>query len=146
MDKTMLEHWRDHTLLGALGIEMQEMSVEKVVAKMPVDSRTHQPYGILHGGASAALAETVGSVGSFLVAQQMKSIAVGVDLSITHLKSKRHGWVWGIAKPKKIGKNIHVWDIEIVDENQEAIATARLTTMIKPAKSESNGSEINLSK
>jgi len=134
MNEQMLLEWKQNTLLGALGIEMLEMSEEKVVARMPVDNRTHQPYGILHGGASAALAETVASVGSFLIAQKSNSIAVGVDLSITHLKSKRHGWVSGLATPRKIGKNIHVWDISILDEQQEQIAVARLTTMIKASK------------
>jgi uncharacterized protein (TIGR00369 family) len=134
MNEQMLLEWKQNTLLGALGIEMLEMSEEKVVARMPVDNRTHQPYGILHGGASAALAETVASVGSFLIAQRSNSIAVGVDLSITHLKSKRHGWVTGLATPRKIGKNIHVWDISILDEQQEQIAVARLTTMIKASK------------
>ena len=134
MNEQMLLEWKQNTLLGALGIEMLEMSEEKVVARMPVDNRTHQPYGILHGGASAALAETVASVGSFLIAQKSNSIAVGVDLSITHLKSKRHGWVTGLATPRKIGKNIHVWDISILDEQQEQIAVARLTTMIKASK------------
>ena len=134
MNEQMLLEWKQNTLLGALGIEMLEMSEEKVVARMPVDNRTHQPYGILHGGASAALAETVASVGSFLIAQRSNSIAVGLDLSITHLKSKRHGWVTGLATPRKIGKNIHVWDISIVDEQLEQIAVARLTTMIKASK------------
>lgn len=131
MDQEMLSHWKDNTLLGALGIEMVEMSETRVVAKMPVDKRTHQPYGILHGGASAALAETVASVGSFLIAQKQNSIAVGVDLNITHLKSKRHGWVTGIATPKKIGRSIHVWNIEILDEQGELVATAKLTSLVK---------------
>lgn len=129
-----IENWKSTTLLGALGIEMIEMTKERVTAKMPVDARTHQPYGILHGGASAALAETVASVGSYLVAKESNSIAVGVDLNITHLKSKRHGWVTGIASPVKIGKNLHVWSIQIVDEDGDLIATAKLTTMIKVAK------------
>ena len=128
------ENWKNTTLLGALGIEMLEMTKEKVTAKMPVDSRTHQPYGILHGGASAALAETVASVGSYLIAKENNSIAVGVDLNITHLKSKRHGWVTGIATPIKIGRSLHVWSVQIVDEEHELIATAKLTTMIKVAK------------
>jgi len=134
MDQQMLQEWKEKTLLGSLGIEMIEMSEERVVAKMPVDHRTHQPYGILHGGASAALAETVASVGSFLIASKHNSIAVGVDLSITHLKSKRHGWVTGVATPRKLGRNIHVWDIEILDEQNEQIAVSRLTTMIKANK------------
>ncbi len=128
------ENWKNTTLLGALGIEMLEMTKEKVTAKMPVDSRTHQPYGILHGGASAALAETVASVGSYLIAKENNSIAVGVDLNITHLKSKRHGWVTGIATPIKIGRSLHVWSVQIVDEEHELIATAKLTTMIKVSK------------
>ena len=128
------ENWKNTTLLGALGIEMLEMTKEKVTARMPVDARTHQPYGILHGGASAALAETVASVGSYLIAKENNSIAVGVDLNITHLKSKRHGWVTGIATPIKIGRSLHVWSVQIVDEEQDLIATAKLTTMIKVAK------------
>jgi 1,4-dihydroxy-2-naphthoyl-CoA hydrolase len=129
-----MNDWHEYTLLGALGIEMLLMTEERVEAKMPVDSRTHQPYGILHGGASAALAETVASVGSYLIAQKENSIAVGVDLNITHLKSKRHGWVTGIATPIKLGRNLHVWNVDIVDEEGTLIAKAKLTTMVKPAK------------
>ncbi|MBM3428325.1 MAG: hotdog fold thioesterase [Bacteroidetes bacterium] len=134
MDQNLLEDWANRTLLGALGIEMLLMTEERVEAKMPVDARTHQPYGILHGGASAALAETVASVGSYLIAKKDNSIAVGVDLNITHLKSKRHGWVTGIATPIKLGKNLHVWNIDILDEDGSMIAKAKLTTMVKPAK------------
>lgn len=134
MDQNLLRDWAQRTLLGALGIEMLLMTEERVEAKMPVDSRTHQPYGILHGGASAALAETVASVGSYLIAQKENSIAVGVDLNITHLKSKRHGWVTGIATPIKLGRNLHVWNVDIVDEEGALIAKAKLTTMVKPAK------------
>jgi uncharacterized protein (TIGR00369 family) len=134
MDENLLRDWAQRTLLGALGIEMLLTTEERVEAKMPVDSRTHQPYGILHGGASAALAETVASVGSYLIAQKENSIAVGVDLNITHLKSKRHGWVTGIATPIKLGRNLHVWNVDIVDEEGALIAKAKLTTMVKPAK------------
>lgn len=129
-----MNDWSEYTLLGSLGISMIEATEEKVVAKMPVDRRTHQPYGILHGGASAALAETVASVGSYLIAQKDNSIAVGVDLNITHLKSKRHGWVTGIATPIKLGRNLHVWNVDIVDEEGVLIAKAKLTTMVKSAK------------
>lgn len=134
MDQNLLQDWADKTLLGALGIEMLLMTEERVEAKMPVDRRTHQPYGILHGGASAALAETVASVGSYLIAKKENSIAVGVDLNITHLKSKRHGWVTGIATPIKLGRNLQVWNVDIVDEEGALIAKAKLTTMVKPAK------------
>jgi uncharacterized protein (TIGR00369 family) len=134
MDQNLLQDWAQRTLLGALGIEMLVMTEDRVEAKMPVDRRTHQPYGILHGGASAALAETVASVGSYLIAKKENSIAVGVDLNITHLKSKRHGWVTGIATPIKLGRNLHVWNVDIVDEEGALIAKAKLTTMVKPAK------------
>ena len=134
MDQNLLQDWAQRTLLGALGIEMLVMTEDRVEAKMPVDNRTHQPYGILHGGASAALAETVASVGSYLIAKKENSIAVGVDLNITHLKSKRHGWVTGIATPIKLGRNLHVWNVDIVDEEGALIAKAKLTTMVKPAK------------
>jgi uncharacterized protein (TIGR00369 family) len=134
MDQNLLQDWAQRTLLGALGIEMLLMTEDRVEAKMPIDHRTHQPYGILHGGASAALAETVASVGSYLIAKRENSIAVGVDLNITHLKSKRHGWVKGIATPIKLGRNLHVWNVDIVDEEGTLIAKAKLTTMVKPAK------------
>ncbi len=134
MDQNLLQDWADKTLLGALGIEMTLMTEDRVEARMPVDRRTHQPYGILHGGASAALAETVASVGSYLIAKKENSIAVGVDLNITHLKSKRHGWVTAIATPIKLGRSLHVWNVDILDEESSMIAKAKLTTMVKPAK------------
>jgi 1,4-dihydroxy-2-naphthoyl-CoA hydrolase len=123
-----------NTLLGSLGIEFTHLEPGHVEATMPVDARTHQPYGLLHGGASAALAETIGSYGSHLLVAPLGGIGVGVELNINHCKSKRHGWVKGIARILHKGKSTHVWDIRIVDEENQTIAVSRLTVMIKSAK------------
>jgi uncharacterized protein (TIGR00369 family) len=98
---------------------------------MPVDARTHQPYGLLHGGASAALAETIGSFGSHLLVEKEGGIAVGVELNINHLKSKRHGLVTGKGTIIHQGRSSHVWNIEICDENGGLLAVSRLTVMVK---------------
>lgn len=121
----------DSTLLGALGIEFTKVEIGWIEATMPVDHRTHQPYGLLHGGASAALAETLGSFGSHMIASDAGGIAVGVELNINHLKSKRNGHVKGIAKILHQGRSLHIWNIEIMDEEEKIIAVSRLTVMIK---------------
>lgn len=123
--------YSENTLLGALGIQFTKLEPGLVEATMPVDHRTHQPYGLLHGGASAALAETLGSYGSHLLVSESGGIAVGVDLNIHHLKSKRSGTVTGVATIRHQGKSTHVWDIEIKDEAGVVIAVSRLTVMVK---------------
>jgi 1,4-dihydroxy-2-naphthoyl-CoA hydrolase len=125
------------TLLGSLGMEFTKLEHGYVEATMPVDARTHQPYGLLHGGASAALAETIGSFGSALIVHEQNGIAVGVELNINHLKSKRNGMVTGKARLVHQGSNTHVWNIEIMDENHVLLAISRLTVLIK--KSKANG-------
>ena len=122
------------TLLGALGIEFTLISTGHIEATKPDDNRTQQPYGLLHGGASAALAETLGSYGSHLIAAENGGIAVGVELNINHVKSKRSGMVTGIAKIIHRGRSIHIWNIDIVDEEQQLIASSRLTVMVKEKK------------
>lgn len=122
------------TLLGALGIEFTHIAEGHIEATMPVDQRTQQPYGLLHGGASAALAETLGSYGSHLIAASNGGIAVGVELNINHVKSKRNGTVTGIAKIIHQGRSIHIWNIDIVDEEKNLIASSRLTVMVKEKK------------
>ena len=124
----------DSTLLGALGIEFTHIESGHIEATMPVDRRTQQPYGLLHGGASAALAETLGSYGSHLIAQESGGIAVGVELNINHVKSKRNGTVTGLAKILHQGRTIHIWNIDIVDEEKQLIASSRLTVMVKEKK------------
>lgn len=123
------------TLMEALGIRFERIESGLIIGTMPVDTRTHQPYGLLHGGASAALAETLGSFGSHYIAQVDGGIAVGVDLQIHHLKSKRSGAVRGEAKIIHQGKALHLWNIDISDaEEGSLISTARLTVMVKQGK------------
>tara|TARA_B110000438_G_C15169869_1_gene375512 strand:- start:22 stop:429 length:408 start_codon:yes stop_codon:yes gene_type:complete len=118
------------TIGEVLGIEITAIEEGRVKGKMPVDSRTHQPYGMLHGGASVVLSETLGSIGShFLVAKQGKA-AVGLEVNANHLKSIRSGWVFGEARIVKKGGRIHVWSIELKDQEGDMICTSRLTVMI----------------
>ncbi len=123
-----------NTLSGSLGIEFTEIGDDYLTAKMPVDHRTVQPYGILHGGASVALAETVGSVAS-LLAIETGGTCVGVEINANHLKSVTSGYVHGTAKPIRIGKTIHVWNIEIIDDLGNMICVCRLTVLVKPKAS-----------
>ena len=118
--------------MGAnLGIEFTEIGEDYLVARMPVDKRTIQPMGLLHGGASATLAETLGSVASVLLQDDItKSPIVGIEINANHLGSARSGFVTGKVTPIKIGRTIHVWNIDIVDENDQKICVSRLTTMV----------------
>jgi 1,4-dihydroxy-2-naphthoyl-CoA hydrolase len=131
MDIQKANSWNDHTLMGSLGIRFTKIENGYLEATMPVDHRTHQPYGLLHGGASAALAETIGSYGSQILAENDGGICVGVELNINHIKSKRHGVVTGKGKCLHRGSSSHVWSIEIVDENDQLLAISRLTVLVK---------------
>ncbi|MGG3926854.1 hotdog fold thioesterase [Metabacillus fastidiosus] len=119
-----------NTLLEALGIQILKMDDEGVIATMPVDSRTHQPFGILHGGASVALAETAASVGSFHFIDQENEICVGLEINANHIRSKREGVVTAHAKPVHVGKKTMVWEIKIVDEQEELICISRCTIAV----------------
>ncbi|MED4533831.1 hotdog fold thioesterase [Metabacillus fastidiosus] len=119
-----------NTLLEALGIQILKMDDEGVIATMPVDSRTHQPFGILHGGASVALAETAASVGSFHFIDQENEICVGLEINANHIRSKREGVVTAHAKPVHVGKKTMVWEIKIVDEQEELICISRCTIVV----------------
>ena len=124
------------TIADAIGLEVLTVEPERVTGKMPVDSRTHQPYGLLHGGASVVLAETLGSVGShFLVAEQGKA-AVGVEVNANHVRGVRTGWVYGEAKLVHRGGKMHVWAIDIKDDKERLVCTSRLTVMIIPQPKE----------
>jgi 1,4-dihydroxy-2-naphthoyl-CoA hydrolase len=118
------------TIAEVIGLEMISIEDGCVTGKMPVDKRTVQPYGLLHGGASVVLAETLGSIGSHhLVAESGKG-AVGIEINANHLKSVRSGWVYGTASIIHKGRKIHVWGIEIKDEEGRLVCTSRLTVMI----------------
>lgn len=126
------------TAMGTLDIEMVEYSQEQVVATMPVTCKVHNPFGILHGGASALLAETVASAGSYLYIDGDHQAAVGLEINANHLKSVSDGIVKAIAKPIHIGNKIHVWEIRIYDESEDLICISRCTTSIlnKPMSGE----------
>jgi len=120
-----------HQTMGAhLGMEFTEIGETYLKARMPVDDRTRQPYGLLHGGASAALAETLGSVASAFVLDQTKYVCVGLEINANHIRGVRDGYVYGTATPLHIGKTTHVWDIRIVDERGKLVCISRLTVAI----------------
>src|SRR5882757_2468547 len=122
------------TMAEYLGIEWVEVGENFVKAKMPVDHRTKQPYGLLHGGASCVLAETVGSIASAMVIDHAKFICVGLEINANHVRSAREGYVTGIATPLHLGSNTHVWDIKIYDEIDKLVCVSRLTVAIIPRK------------
>lgn len=113
-----------------IGIEFTEVGETYIKATMPVDYRTIQPYGLLHGGASCVLAETVGSIASALVIDQKKFICVGLEINANHIRSARSGVVTARATPFHLGKTTHVWDIRIADTNDQLVCVSRLTVAI----------------
>ena len=113
-----------------LGIEFTEINTDGLTARMPVDHRTNQPMGLLHGGASVVLAETVGSVASQLCVDTEKYYCVGLDIKANHLKAVTHGFVYGMAKALHIGRRTHVWEIRIVNEKQQLVCISRLTMAV----------------
>ena len=116
-----------------LGIECIGLGEDFVVARMPVDHRTHQPMGLLHGGASAALIESIGSMGSTLLLDLEKEAPVGVEINANHLGSVRSGFVKAIGKIIHAGKRTHVWQVDITDETTgKLVCTGRLTIMVVP--------------
>lgn len=118
------------TLAESLGILFTEIGDDYIKCTMPVDHRTKQPYGLLHGGASAALAENMGSAASALCVDITKEAIVGVELNANHLRPATQGLVTGTLKPFKIGKRLHVWHIEIHDDKNRLICVSRLTIMV----------------
>lgn len=127
---THLQEFYKDSMLKAIGIEVTDFGNDFVCGKMPVDHRTVQPYGLLHGGASAALAESLGSIAAGLQIDRTVQSVVGIELNINHLKSVKTGWVFGKATPLKIGKRIQVWEIRIADENDELVSVSRLTLAV----------------
>lgn len=113
-----------------LGIEMLELSGERVVATMPVDERTRQPFGLLHGGASVALAETLGSVAANLCVDTTKVYCVGQEINANHVRSARSGRVTGTARPIHLGSRSQVWEIRIEDEAGRLVCISRLTMSV----------------
>lgn len=121
---------REHTLAEVLDMNFVAIGDDYLKLQMPVDRRTHQPFGLLHGGASAALAETVGSVASWLCINQEKQICVGMEINCNHIRGKREGYVIATARPLHLGATSHVWDIRINDENDKLVCVSRITMAI----------------
>ncbi len=119
--KTMAQH---------LGMEWVAIGDDYLKMSMPVDERTKQPYGLLHGGASCALAETIGSIASALIIDPDKSICVGIEINANHVRSAREGYVTATCTPLHIGASTHVWDIKIHDEREKLVCISRLTVAI----------------
>lgn len=120
-----------HDHMGTfLGIKITEVGDDYLKATMPVNERTKQPYGIMHGGASCVLAETIGSVGAYYTLDHSKQFAVGLDINTSHIRSVRHGVVTGTGIPINIGSRIQVWQIRVVDEEERLISLSRLTVSI----------------
>jgi 1,4-dihydroxy-2-naphthoyl-CoA hydrolase len=117
-----------------IGVEWTEVGEDFIKAKMPVDHRTKQPYGLLHGGASCVLSETIGSVASAMVVDHTKFVCVGLEINANHVRSARSGFVTGIATPLHLGANTHVWDIKIYDELEKLVCVSRLTVAVIPRK------------
>ena len=118
------------TIADAIGLEVLSVEPDCVTGRLPVDHRTHQPYGLLHGGASVVLAETLGSVGSHFIVKDQGKAAVGVEVNANHVRSVRSGWVYGQANLVHKGGKMHVWSIEIKDGEDRLVCTSRLTVMI----------------
>lgn len=130
MDKLGDRNILKGTLMEALGIEMVELSQEKIIATMPVCGATRQPMGMLHGGASVALAETVASVGTYYHIDRETQQAVGLEINANHLRGKRDGLVTAVGIPLHKGRTTMVWDIKITDEEGTMICVSRCTMAI----------------
>ena len=123
-----------NTMTSTIGIEITDIGDDFICGKMPVDERTTQPFGLLHGGASVALAETLGSIGGGIKVYSNNETVVGIEINANHLKSVRDGWVYGKTTPIRIGKKIQVWNIEITNEDDDLICVSRLTLAVIPKK------------
>ena len=130
----LCNEWSKNTLMKTLEIEYIDAGEDFLTAKMPVNSRVHQPMGLLHGGASVALAESVGSAASMLFINPEKQEARGIEISANHLKSKREGTVFCTAKIIHQGRSIHLWEIKITDEEGKLISLCKLSNMIIPRR------------
>tara|TARA_B110000090_G_scaffold98866_1_gene111288 strand:+ start:223 stop:657 length:435 start_codon:yes stop_codon:yes gene_type:complete len=125
-----------NTLMETLDIEFIDLGDDFLTAKMPVGAKVHQPYGQLHGGASAALAESVGSAASNFFIDSDSQFINGIQLSINHIKSMRHGVVFATAKNIHKGRSTHLWEVIITDENKQLIAIAKMTNIVLEKRKE----------
>ena len=130
-DLAKIKEANRNTLMATIGIEITDIGVDYVRGPMPVDARTHQPYGILHGGASVSLAETLGSYAAMLCCDP-EYYAVGLDINANHVRAVAKGVVTGTARPLHVGRSTQVWEIRIEDEAGKLVCISRLTMAVVP--------------
>lgn len=130
----MCRQFSKNTLMETLEIEFTDAGSDFLEATMPVNSRVHQPMGLLHGGASVALAESVGSAASIMFINPEKQEVRGIEISANHLRSKRDGKVTGTAKIIHQGRSLHLWEVRITDEKGKLISLCKITNMVLPKK------------
>ena len=124
----------ENTIHETLGVRVLEATTDKVVVEMDVGPHVHQPFGILHGGASAVIAESAASIGAFMNCDPGEQYCVGTDLNISHLRAKRDGVVTATATPIRKGRTMHVWGIDVTQEDGKQVAVARCTLAIRDLK------------
>ena len=134
-DLERVNAWSANTMMETLGIRMTAIGDDWLQGTMPVDHRTHQPYGLLHGGASVVLAETLGSTAAMLTLDPEKQLTVGLDINANHIRGVRSGIVTGTAKALHIGRTTQVWEIRIEDEQGALVCISRITMAIIAARS-----------
>ena len=129
-----LNKWSANTIASQIGIEFTAIGEDYLEATMPVDHRTHQPLGLLHGGASVTLAETLGSVAATLCVDETKQFCVGLEINANHIRSVREGYVKGITKPVHIGKKTQIWEIRITTADGDLVCISRITMAVLDRK------------
>ena len=133
-DVDAVNRWSERTAAQALGIVVTEIGADYVRGTMPVDERTRQPFGLLHGGASVLLAETLGSLAANLCLDPQQEVAVGLDINANHLRAVSAGQVTGTARPIHVGRTTQVWEIRIVTDKDELCCISRLTMAVVPRR------------
>ncbi|MEY2828322.1 MAG: hypothetical protein RIQ33_180 [Bacteroidota bacterium] len=129
---TITQLFMTDNMIGLLGIECIEVGNDYLKAKMPVDYRTKQSAGLLHGGANVTLAESIGSLAANFCVDQDNYYAVGLEINANHIRTKHDGWVYGIAKPIHIGQSTQIWEIKIVDDADKLLCIVRHTVAVLP--------------
>jgi 1,4-dihydroxy-2-naphthoyl-CoA hydrolase len=132
-DLARINAWGANTMLETLGIRIIEVGEDWLRGTMPIDHRTHQPYGLLHGGASVALAETLGSMAAMLTLDPAKEMTVGLDINANHIRGVRSGIVAGTARALHLGRSTQVWEIRIENEGGQLVCISRITMAVIPA-------------
>ena len=125
-----MSNLNQNTMATSIGLELTDIGNDYVCGKIPVDSRTIQPFGFLHGGASVALAETIGSIAGQMQIDPEREKVLGIEINASHIRSVKEGWVYGKASPIKIGKKNQVWEIQITDVEKKLVCISRLTLAV----------------